>query len=396
MTNLGYATVVVLPILILVSGAALSARSATDAREELRELRGKIEALQKRLADAEESRTEATDVLRESERAISDANRSLRELAQQSREVNQRLAELRAESRRGEETLKSQQSLLARLLYQQYLGRQAEPLRLLLNREDPNQIARHVHYFTYITRARAGLIGELRANLARLRELAHETERQAAELAAIAAEQAAQKQQLEREKRTRIQVLARIAREIQQQRRKISTLQRNENRLTRLVDELGRIVARRPAVPRHKNERVPEGSGDGSPFARLKGQLSLPVRGELGNRFGSPRPEGGPIWKGLFIAAASGEEVRAIASGRVVFADWLRGFGNLLIIDHGGAYMSLYGNNETLYKRVGDLIRGGDAIARVGNSGGNADSGLYFELRHEGRPLDPLPWVDIR
>jgi septal ring factor EnvC (AmiA/AmiB activator) len=102
------------------------------------------------------------------------------------------------------------------------------------------------------------------------------------------------------------------------------------------------------------------------------------------------------LWKGLFIAARAGEEVRAIADGRVVFADWLRGFGNLLIIDHGDAYMSLYGNNESLYKRVGDSIRGGESIASVGASGGNSDSGLYFELRHQGRPLDPLDWVNIR
>jgi septal ring factor EnvC (AmiA/AmiB activator) len=140
---------------------------------------------------------------------------------------------------------------------------------------------------------------------------------------------------------------------------------------------------------------VPDSSLAG-PFEVLKGKLRLPVRGELSNRFGSPRSDGGLTWKGLFITARTGEEVRAIAAGRVIFADWLRGFGNLLIIDHGSAYMSLYGNNETLYKRVGDAIRGGDPVATVGNSGGNADSGLYFELRHEGKPLDPLRWVDIQ
>jgi septal ring factor EnvC (AmiA/AmiB activator) len=101
-----------------------------------------------------------------------------------------------------------------------------------------------------------------------------------------------------------------------------------------------------------------------------------------------------PTWKGLYFVARAGDEVRAIAAGRVVFADWLRGFGNLLILDHGSAYMSLYGNNEALYKRVGDEIRGGEAIATVGNSGGNTDSGLYFG--HQGKPLDPLTWVDAK
>jgi septal ring factor EnvC (AmiA/AmiB activator) len=113
-------------------------------------------------------------------------------------------------------------------------------------------------------------------------------------------------------------------------------------------------------------------------------------------QFGSPRAGGGTLWKGVFIAAQNGEGVKAVAGGRVVFADWLRGFGNLMIIDHGGAYMTLYANNEALYKRVGDPVRGGETIATVGNSGGNPDSGLYFELRHEGKALDPLSWVDVR
>lgn len=396
MTLCGILRLALLHGLLFSGGATLAATTAAGAKEELRELRGKIEALQKRLADAEESKTEAGDALRESERAISDANRSLHELAQQSAAVRQRLAELRAEADRGEESFKSQQALLGRLLYQQYLGGQAQPLRLLLNHEDPARIARQMHYFGYISRARADFIGELRASLERLKELAHKTEQKAIELAAIVAEQTAQKRRLEQEKRARSQVLTRIAREIQQQQREISTHRRNENRLTRLIEQLARIIARTPAPPRMRNDRLPEASGDGSPFERLKGRLSLPVRGELGNRFGSQRSDGGVTWKGLFIAARPGEEVKAIAAGRVVFADWLRGFGNLLIIDHGAAYMSLYGNNETLYKRLGEEIQGGDAIAAVGNSGGNPDSGLYFELRHQGKPLDPLAWVNIR
>ena len=385
-------------LVLLLAGApdALPATAGGARERELRELRGRIEALQKRLADAEETKSEASDALRESERAISDANRALRELGAQSREINQQLAALRGESRQREEALKEQQALLARLLYQRYLGGSAEPLKLLLNHEDPNQAARHMHYFGYISRARANLIAGLRASLGRLRELAQEAERKAAEFAAVTAEQQAQRGRLEREKRAHSRVLARISRDIQRQRREIGTLRRDENRLARLVEQISRLVARGKPAPRLRNERVPDASADGNPFQALKGRLSLPVRGELTNRFGSPRSGGGVIWKGLFIAARAGEEVRSVAAGRVVFADWLRGFGNLLIVDHGGAYMSLYGNNEALYKRVGDVIHGGETIAAVGSSGGNADSGLYFELRHEGRPLDPLTWVDVK
>ncbi len=385
----------VLLFLLLASPAAEPAASGAKEKE-LRELRGRIEALQKQLSGAEESKSEAADALRESERAISEANRSLRELGAHSREINRELAALGAESQRGKESLKAQQVLLARLLYQHYLGGQTEPLKLLLNREDPNEIARRLHYFGYISRARAQLIIDLRASLARLSELSEEARRKAAELAAVTTETHTQRGRLEREKRARNQVLTRISRDIQRQRREIGTLKRDENRLARLVESIARLVARAKPAPRLKNERVPQAPSGDSAFLELKGKLNLPVRGELANRFGSPRADGGVVWKGLFIAARAGEEVRAIADGRVVFADWLRGFGNLLIVDHGDAYMSLYGNNEALYKRVGDPIRGGESIAAVGASGGNADSGLYFELRHQGRPLDPLDWVNIR
>lgn len=385
---------IVLVLVIAAGGTASAARTAGEATQELRDLRGRLEALQKRLAAAEESQGEAADALKGSERAISEANRALRELGQRSEEVNRRAFELDAEARAIQSALEMQQGLLAQLLYQQYVGTQVNALRLALSGEDPNRIARNLHYLGYVTRARAGLIGEIQQNLARVGQIARETGQQARELAALAAEQKEQRQRLEEEKRARARVLSRISQDIQSQRREIGTLRRNESRLTRLIEQLGRIISRpRTPAPRMRNERVPERSAHSAAFEELKGRLALPVRGELGNRFGSPRPDGGPAWKGVFIVARAGEEVRAVASGRVVFADWLRGFGNLLILDHGGAYMSLYGNNETLYRRVGDEIQGGAVIATVGNSGGNADSGLYFELRHQGRPLDPLSWV---
>ena len=384
-------------LLLLASPAAEPATAGAKEKEkELRELRGRIEALQKQLAAAEESKSEAADALQESERAISEANRALRELGSEARQHQKRLAELNAESRQREKALKAQQAMLADLIYRHYLGGQAEPLRLLLNREDPGQISRRLHYFGYISRARAELIAELRAGLAQLRELAREAEQQAAELSAVTAEQRAQRARLEREKRARNQVLAKISRDIERQRREIGTLKRDETRLARLVASLAKLMARSKPAPRPRGERAPAAPLGDSAFGRLKGRLSPPVRGELANRFGSPRSDGGVLWKGLFIAARAGEEVRAVADGRVVFADWLRGFGNLLIIDHGDAFMSLYGNNEALFKRVGDIIHGGEAVAAVGNSGGNTNSGLYFELRHQGKPLDPLDWVNIK
>ncbi|MBQ5940945.1 peptidoglycan DD-metalloendopeptidase family protein [Massilia sp. AB1] len=127
-------------------------------------------------------------------------------------------------------------------------------------------------------------------------------------------------------------------------------------------------------------------------FASLRGRLGAPVSGSVAARFGSRRGEG-PTWKGMFIRAAEGAEVRAVAQGRVVYSDWMRGFGNLIIIDHGGEYLSIYGNNQSLLKRAGDMVRPGEAIASAGNTGGNEESGLYFELRHRGKAFDPASWV---
>ena len=210
---------------------------------------------------------------------------------------------------------------------------------------------------------------------------------------ALQAEQNSQKQILENDKRTHKQVLDKISLQLKQQRREIGRLQRDENRLARLVEKLSRMLAQPKGKRVLKNDRLPDNRFDGSPFEQLKGKLTLPVKGEVTNQFGSTRPDSTMLWKGLFMRASANQPVKAVAAGRVVFADWLRGFGNLLIIDHGKGYMSLYGNNETLYKQVGDVLRGGDTVAAVGNSGGNEDSGLYFELRHEGKPLDPGKWI---
>ena len=388
-----------------VAGAA---SNAAGAKVELQQLRSRIEALQKQIAGAEESRNDAADALRESERAISDANRELAELELSSRTVTQRAEALRGESNKASGTLAEQQTMLSRLLYQQHVqhaGTQPEALQLLLSGENPNAIARELHYLSYVSRARADAIRDLRDNIAKLKSLGDEVAAKAAELAAIAAEQVSQRKRLEQEKRKHAEVLARLSREIQRQRQEVGAMQRNETRLARLIEQLARIVTRappvKPAAPRprergERNERVPERSAFAGAFSQLRGQLALPVRGELAGRFGSQRSDGGLTWKGLLLAAKGGESVKAVAAGRVVYADWLRGFGNLLIIDHGEGYMSLYGYNETLLKRVGDEISGGDVVATVGNSGGSTESGLYFELRHQGKPFDPMTWIRIR
>lgn len=188
-------------------------------------------------------------------------------------------------------------------------------------------------------------------------------------------------------------IFDRASQEITRQHNEINKLTQDEKRISRLVSEINKLLTQKSSNAVY-NSQLPAPTGNNINFKSLKGKLNLPVRGKLLNRFGGQR-SGKLTWRGLFINASIGSDVKAIAHGRIVFADWLRGFGNLMIIEHTQGYMSLYGNNEALLKRVGDTVRSGDTIATVGNSGGNPDAGLYFELRHKGKAFDPLTWIKI-
>jgi murein hydrolase activator len=378
---------------LLLCSLAFFGTAYASQQEELENLRKRIAAMQREMDKTSESKSEAADSLRESERAISNSNRKLSQLAAQQYAADIKLGNLQAQQQRLSANMATQQIMLGNLLYQQYLGGKQEYLKLLLNNQNPNQVVRDLQYYQYIARGRAAWLSSLRNDLAALDTASKATLEQRAELASLQTEQTAQKRTLEKEQHARQQMLVKISKQLRQQRREISHLQHDESRLAQLVDKLTKMLAQPKSKSLFRNDNLPDNHFDGSPFDQLKGLLTLPVRGEVTNRFGAPRTDSSVRWKGLFLKASSGQIVKAIASGQVVFADWLRGFGNLLIIDHGKGYMSLYGNNETLYKQVGDVLRGGDTIATVGNSGGNEDFGLYFELRHESKPLDPMKWM---
>lgn len=368
-------------------------------KQDLADLREKLDALRDDLRASEQSRSDVAEKLRKSEVAISRANRELRDLSRKHAAVVAKIGELEAQSNALKTQIDAQQRKIAEGLRDRYVNGRTAPLRLALSGGDPNRVARDLHYLSYVARARAALVDGLRDNLARVAELARQAADRAAELDRLKQKQAEQRQALEREKAERSKVLASISSDLRRQRHEYATLKQDEERLAELVAKLAATVARPPSRPGKAlaiNNDTPEPVYGNSTFRSLKGKLRLPVVGELVRRFGSPRGDDGFSRKGIFIRAHAGQEVKAVANGRVVFADWMRGFGNLLIIDHGGGYMSLYGNNEALYKTAGDPVRAGDAVAAVGASGGQEESGLYFELRHEGKAIDPLPWAPPR
>jgi septal ring factor EnvC (AmiA/AmiB activator) len=385
-----------------------------EKKSDLKELRGQIESLRKDVAEAEGKRASVADQLKDVEQSISVTQRELLTLSTQRNKLQETLKDLAAQARELETRQASQQAQLEKLVYRQYLLGNPDSLRLLLNGDDPNQMARDLHYLAAIGKARSQLMHEIENTLQRKQTLTAVTRERAVELASIEARQKEQHGKLVAQREQRKAVLEKVSAKISQQRREIGNLQRDEKQLSQLIERLARIIAAkqaaaprkesrpapqkkatgRTAAPEISNESTPEAVPAGN-FAQLKGSLRLPTRGVVSNRFGAPRQEGS-TWRGLFIRANPGSEVKAIAGGRIVFAEWMRGFGNLMIVDHGSSYLTIYGNNDALLKQVGESVRGGDTIASVGNSGGNPESGLYFELRHQGQPLDPLKWVSLK
>lgn len=409
-----------LVLLLLVWPPGAGAGEAENRQSELEALKRRLQTLQHAYRDTQAHRKEAADELRQSERAISDALRQLRQLDDERRRAEGSLQTLAEQEEATATRIRAQQARLAQALRAAHRRGDGDALRIILNGADPNQTARDLRYLAHLSRAQHAMIESLRADQARLAELQQQTAHESARLAELKAAREAEQKRLLADKRGRERALQKLSAQIQQQRREISRLQRDERALTQLVERLNRLMAqqaereaararaaqqqkRKPAVetdaaarrrgPVAVNTETPQAFRTNQPFSRLKGSLRLPVAGELMNRFGTPREGGGLTWKGLFIRAAQGSAVKAIAAGQVVFAEWLRGFGNLIIVDHGEGYMSLYSNNESLYKQVGERVQAGDAIATVGNSGGQPEPGLYFEMRHQSRPVNPLLWV---
>lgn len=363
---------------LLLALCCLAGNACAADQADLEKLRQRISALQRDFDKAAESKSDAADALRDSESAISNSSRALAKLTQRQREAERMLQQLKQRAALTRVAYQEQQSQLADLLMQQYFSStEADYLKLLLGSNDPNQLARNLHYFGYIARARSNALHRQQAALVELQQATRKTEVQQSELNELRAAEQVELAQLQHEQLKHRQTLRRISQQLKQQRREIGRLQRNEARLARLVLELADSL---PAL-------------GGESFRHGKGRLPAPVEGKLTNQFGARRPDSTLAWSGWFIRARDKQPVQAIAPGRVVYADWLRGFGNLLIVDHGQGYMSLYGNNQALYKQVGDTLQTGELIAAVGNSGGNEDSGLYFELRYKGQPINPNSWI---
>lgn len=375
-----------------------STAAHSNNQEDLQLLRDRIQSLQKDLIGKVELKQETSEALQRTAQTISVITGKLTELKEEDRKAITEHRQFQNQYQEIKSKTELERNRLEKLLYQQYIAGKQDYFRLALNQQNPNQIARAAHYHQRLSLARIDDIKALQSDQEKLETLIQSGRRKKEEIVAIQAEYFDQRKKLEQEKVKQQNLLTQVSEQIDKQRQEIDKLRKNEKQLTNLIEEINKAVAQKESKTIGSaliNRKLPDASLTNAPFSTFKGKLNLPVQGKLVNAFGGQRSGKQLTWKGLFIQSNEGNEVKAISPGKVVFADWLRGFGNLIILDHGSGYMSLYGNNATLRKQVGETIRSGETIAIVGNSSGNLDTGLYFELRHQGKPFDPLTWIKI-
>ncbi len=358
-------------------------RKAQEAQAQVRldAIRARLKALGEQQRATGDERDAATRALREKELALAEVARQVHALDEQLQAQEQRLGELDREKAALETQLAARKGELAQLLRSAYALGNHEELKLLLQQDDVAAIARVLAYHRYFQRAQLAHIDTLRGAMQQLADVQAEIRSANAEQFATRERRKTESAHLETERAERAKLVAEIEARFQAQGAQIASLGRDESELQQLLERLRDVFA---DIPRQiKGEES---------FDALRGRLSWPLKGRIAEAFGAAG-EGGRRSSGVLLAAKAGTPVRAVSHGRVAFADWLRGYGLVIIVDHGDGYLSLYGCNETLLKDVGDWVDGDEVIATSGASGGQKTPGLYFELRANGKPLDPRGWM---
>ena len=372
-------------IALLILAVTLAGRADERSAKEnqLREVLQQIEQLRQAIEVKENSKSEYIQQLKTVETQIGSVNRKIRRVRQQIDAGENRLAALRETRRQHQRQLSSETEYLAEQVYAAFtLGRQ-ERVKMLFSQRDPERLQRNLVYYQYFSNARVALIEDVQKNIERLIETEARIEATRRELEADRADLDAQKQRLAADRDQRESIIAALDKQLAQQGGSLSGLEQEARQLQQLIDSIQQLL-----------DEAPEGEISRSQFAELKGRLAWPVEGKVRRLFNRKKPHSDLRWQGIVIEAPGGREVRAVSHGRVAFADWLRGLGNLIIIDHGNSYLSLYGHNESLYKSAGEWVEAGDVIASIGSSGGQQEAGLYFEIRKNGKPQNPTRWCN--
>lgn len=356
------------------------ARSEAKAEADLKRLQTEIQRIRSQVARDAAEKDRIARSLRSAEQSATAARTELQRLQGERGEREQRRDALAVERRARERELQQGRDSLAAQAKAAYVIGREDPLRMLLDDADPAAADRLRTYHAFIGRARAEQVAGIEAAVRGIQRIDAGLAQEQREIVRLEQRKGTEVERLDAARVERGKVLAQLTAESSARAASLQRMQREQAALERLLRELRRAASA---------QQFP--SDGKSPFAAMRGKLAWPTPGRLTSRFGERRA-GTVRWDGVMISTGRGTPVRAVYRGRVVYADWLAGLGLLLILDHGGGYLSLYGHNEQLFRAVGDTVAPGDTLAAVGDSGGRPSPGLYFEIRQAAKPLDPVPW----
>lgn len=398
--------------LTLVFTPALADEKAA-AQQQLEAARADIAELKKLLDKLQQEKSGVQQELKKTESEMGQLEKQVQGLQQDLKKSEEEIQRLDTEKKKLEGARLEQQRLIgiqARAAYQS--GRQ-EYVKLLLNQQNPEKFSRTLSYYDYLSEARMEQLATFNETLRQLANIELDIANQQSQLLEQKSALDGRREQLATVRKERQQALAKLNKEFAARDQKLKTRQQDQAQVSRVLKTIEETLARQAreaeaarqqallaereqprsaATPASSGPLVSSGASVGGPFAKARGKLPWPVDGRLVARYGSPRGDARSKWDGVLIGASAGSQVRAVHGGRVVFADWLRGAGLLVILDHGNGYLSLYGHNQSLLKDAGDLVKAGEPIATVGNSGGQESPALYFAIRQQGRPSDPAQW----
>ncbi len=348
---------------------------AANEHQQLKQIQQDISELRSDLSSGKQRQNNLQSELKSLEKEIAQVSRKLRQSDKKLKQQRGTHTHLQKETRQLSSKLSQQREQLGQQMRAGYSAGQQQALKLLLNQTNPAEAGRTLAYYGYFTQAQLKTVNETQISIQQLNSATEKLEASTQQLKTLIGEQKKQKNKLDQRKQSRNLLLAKLNKDIQSKEQQLEKLLNDEKALAKILEEL------------QKREEFAFTN-----LRQAKGKLTLPTQGRIRHNYGESRKLGKLRWKGILITGKEGQAIKAIAPGKVVFADWIRGYGLILIVDHGNSYMSLYGHNQSLYKETGDTVEANETIATLGDSGGNSAPGLYFELRHKGKPINPQGW----
>ena len=386
-------------ILQLYPNIGLADNTVLNKKDDLIEIKKNIEVINKKIKKNTEVKKTLTKELKKEEKKISGTKKELYQIKKKVKKNSRNLNKLKKRLKSLNKEIKEKKKILSQHFYRTYTQGEPNQIQMILEGSNPNKISRDIEYIRLFTQSQNKNIEKIKKKYKELDKNKKKTNTTLKKVVSLKKNKEKKAKQLIKQKKSKSKILKKINSEITTQKKIKTKLISDEKKLTNLITNLiNKSIANAKMKKIEGNateykKNIPAQKFDGINFKKLKKKLKLPVIGKVIYKFGKKRPTTGTRWKGIFIKAKEGNDVFAVATGQIVFSDWLPGYGNIIIINHGKGYMSLYGNNQSLLKQSNEIVKGGEVIAIVGNSGGNKSNGVYYELRKNSKPFNPLSWT---